>query len=84
MNLVPMGRTGGFPAARSSTLDGKRGIGSAGHRSAIYNGMRHFIPIGPFRWIPDVFLMLTQLAGWTIWCHAFWPVKKPPPLEAIR
>ena len=61
------------------------GLGVVVTGAAISYGLRHFIPPGAFRSVPNLFLMLTQLGGWTIWCRAFWPATKPrqTPSEAL-
>lgn len=50
------------------------GLGVVVTGAAISYGLRRFVPIEA-RFIPDIFLMLTELAGWTIWCRAFWPAQ---------
>jgi hypothetical protein len=52
------------------------GLGLVVTGEAISAGLRHFIPPGAFRSVPNLFLMLTQLGGWTIWCWTFWPAPK--------
>jgi len=47
------------------------GLGVAVTGAALAYGLRHFIPPGAFRWVPNLFLMLSQLAGWLLWCSAF-------------
>ena len=47
------------------------GLGVLVTGAAISFGLRHFIPAGGFRWIPDLFLMLTHLGGVLIWVAAF-------------
>jgi hypothetical protein len=47
------------------------GLGVAVAGSALAYGLRHFIPPGSFRWLPNLFLMLSQLVGWLLWCAAF-------------
>jgi hypothetical protein len=61
------------------------GLGVLVTGTAIAYGLRHFIPPGAFRPLPNLFLMLTQLAGWAIWCKAFWPAAKPreAPRDAV-
>jgi len=60
------------------------GLGVVVTGAALSYGLRHLIPASAI-FIPNVFLMLTQLAGWTIWCRAFWPVPKrsPAPESAL-
>ena len=43
---------------------------------AVGYGLRHFIPQGGFTAAFNLFLNLTELAAWLIWCNAFWPVRK--------
>jgi hypothetical protein len=43
---------------------------------AVGYGLRHFIPQGGFTAAFNLFLNLTELAAWLIWCRAFWPVRK--------
>ena len=54
------------------------GLGVVVTGAALSYGLRHLIPASA-SFIPNVFLMLTQLAGWSIWCRAFWPVPQPKP-----
>jgi len=60
------------------------GLGVVVTGAALSYGLRHLIPASAI-FIPNVFLMLTQLAGWTIWCRAFWPAPKrsPAPENAL-
>jgi len=61
------------------------GLGVLVTGTAMAYGLRHLIPPGALRSLPNLFLMLTQLAGWTIWGWAFWPAAKPrqAPSEAL-
>jgi hypothetical protein len=61
------------------------GLGVLVTGTAIGYGLRHFIPLGALRTLPNLFVMLSQLGGWTIWCWAFWPAPKPrrAPSEAF-
>jgi len=54
------------------------GLGVVVTGAAISYGIRHLIPVEAI-FLPNLFLMLTQIAGWTIWCRAFWPVPAPHP-----
>ena len=48
------------------------GLGVVVTGAAISYGLRHLMPPWAI-FIPNLFLMLTQLGGWIIWCRAFWP-----------
>jgi len=72
-----------LPGSAILTLDGKRGLECWSTGSAIYNGMRIFIQLGRSL-DPRCVFDAHQLAGWTSGATHFGPVKKPPPLEAIR
>ena len=54
------------------------GLGIVVTGAAISYGLRSLIPTEA-QFIPNIFLMLTQLAGWSIWCRAFWPapIRQP-------
>jgi hypothetical protein len=54
------------------------GLGVVVTGAALSYGLRHLIPASAI-FIPNVFLMLTQLAGWSIWCRAFWPAPRRNP-----
>jgi len=60
------------------------GLGVVVTGAAISYGLLHLFPPSA-RFIPSVFLMLTQLAAWFIWCRAFWPAPKrsPAPENAL-
>jgi hypothetical protein len=51
------------------------GMGILVTGTAISYGLRHFSPEGSFTAFFNLFLNLTQLAAWLIWCRAFWPVQ---------
>lgn len=53
------------------------GLGVVVTGAAVSYGLRHLTSAQAI--LPNVFLMLTQLAGWTIWCRAFWPVPRRNP-----
>jgi hypothetical protein len=61
------------------------GLGVVVTGAAVTLGFRHFIPLGGFRWLPDMLLLLTHLAGLLIWCWAFRPALKrqPAPTNAV-
>ena len=54
------------------------GLGVVVTGAAISHGFGHLLP-AEAQFIPNLFLMLTQLAGWSIWCRAFWPAHAPRP-----
>ena len=54
------------------------GLGVVVTGAAVSYGLRHLLPLEA-RFIPNLFLMLTQLAGWGIWCRAFWPAANRQP-----
>jgi len=54
------------------------GLGVVVTGAAISYGFRHLVPLEAM-FIPNIFLMLTQLAGWAIWCRAFWPAQARRP-----
>jgi len=53
------------------------GLGIVVTGAAIAYGLRHFIPPGTVRLLPNLFLMFTQLTGWIMWCSAFRNAPKP-------
>jgi len=55
------------------------GLGVVVTGAAISYGLRHLVPVEA-RFIPNMFLMLTQLAGWSIWCRAFRPAPSRQPI----
>jgi hypothetical protein len=54
------------------------GLGVVVTGAAISYGFRHLVSLEAL-FIPNIFLMLTELAGWTIWCRAFWPAHDRAP-----
>lgn len=54
------------------------GLGVVVTGAAISYGLRHLIPAEAI-FIPNMFLMLTRLGGWTIWCRAFWTARARGP-----
>ena len=54
------------------------GLGVVVTGAAISYGLRHLVPADAV-FIPNVFLILTQLVGWSIWSRAFWPARSPHP-----
>lgn len=78
MNLVLWGTLIASKRRDPQLLSVSAGLGVVVTGAAFSYGLRHFIPPGIYRnAIPDLFLMLTQLAGWAIWSWAFRPVSKP-------
>jgi len=57
------------------------GLGVVVTGAARSYGLRHLVSAEAI-FIPNLFLMLTQLLGWTIWCRAFWPVQNRRPALA--
>lgn len=51
------------------------GLGILVTGTAISYGLRHFQMTGDFTATVNLFLNLTQIAAWLIWCHAFWPKR---------
>jgi hypothetical protein len=43
---------------------------------AMAYGVRHFVPPGPARFLPNILLLLVQLGGSLILCWAVWPVAE--------
>jgi hypothetical protein len=54
------------------------GLGIVVAGTAVVYGLRHFAPQGGFTAVLNLFLNLTQLCGWAIWCRAFRPARKVP------
>jgi hypothetical protein len=52
------------------------GLGILVTGTAISYGLRHFSTRGGFTAAFNLFLNLTQLGAWLIWCRAFWPLPK--------
>jgi hypothetical protein len=53
------------------------GIGIVVTGTAVSYGVRHFFNQRDFSAVGFLLMNLTQLAGWLIWCRAFWPTSKP-------
>ncbi|HVO97134.1 MAG TPA: hypothetical protein VMT15_03665 [Bryobacteraceae bacterium] len=50
------------------------GLGILVTGTAVSYGLRHFsMMTGDFTATVNLFLNLTQIGAWLIWCHAFWP-----------
>jgi hypothetical protein len=60
------------------------GLGVVVTGAAVSYGLRHLLPSSAI-FIPNIFLMVTQLAGWSIWCRAFWrfPRQSPTPESVV-
>jgi hypothetical protein len=60
------------------------GLGVAVTGAAITYGLLQFTSAN-FRWLPDLFKSLTEVASMVIWCWAFWPsASEPSPgIEAL-
>jgi hypothetical protein len=56
------------------------GLGVRLAGTALSYGIRHFV--GVWDTVPNLLLMLTQIAGWLILCWAFWSARKPQPVPA--
>jgi hypothetical protein len=52
------------------------GLGILVTGTSVSYGLRHFAPPGGFTAVFNLFLNLTQLAAWLIWCWAFWPANR--------
>jgi hypothetical protein len=59
------------------------GLGVVVTGAAVSYGLRHLTSDQAI--LPNVFLMLTQLVGWSIWCRAFWrfPRRSPVPESVL-
>jgi hypothetical protein len=77
MNLVLWGTLIASKQRERQLLTVSAGIGVVVTGAAVAYGLHHFIASKTFRAVPAVFLVLTQIAGWTLWCRAFWPAEKP-------
>jgi hypothetical protein len=55
------------------------GLGVVVTGAAISYGLKVYIVSSAAVFIPNMFLMLTRLVGWTIWCRAFWPAPTRHP-----
>jgi hypothetical protein len=55
------------------------GLGILVTGTALFYGLRHFALLqGGVAAAFNLFLNLTQLTAWLIWCWAFWPKRNPP------
>jgi len=59
------------------------GLGLLVTGTAVFYGLRHFSPAGQFTALINIFLNLTQLAAWLIWCRAFWPAHRRRLSDAV-
>ena len=55
------------------------GLGIRVAGTAMAYGIRHFVPPGVEPFLPNLLLMLTQIAGWAVLCRTFWPARKSRP-----
>jgi hypothetical protein len=53
------------------------GLGIVVTGTALAYGVRHLMGQHEFRAVGYLFMNLTQLIGWLIWCRAFLPTRKP-------
>jgi hypothetical protein len=85
MNLVLWATLIASKQREPQLLTVSAGLGVLVAGTAIAYGLRHFIPPGALRSLPNLFLMLMQLAGWTIWCRAFLPTprQRQAPRDAL-
>ena len=78
MNLVLWGALIASRRRDPQLLKVSVGLGLVVTAAAISYGLRRFIPVeGVLRPLPNLFLMISQPAGWSILCWAFWPAPKP-------
>jgi hypothetical protein len=75
MNLVLWGTLLATRKRDLQLVSVSAGLGVVVAGAAISYGLRHLLPPSAAS-VPNVFLMLTQLAGWAIWCRAFWPAAR--------
>jgi hypothetical protein len=52
------------------------GLGVLVTGAALSYGLRHFLPQGALTSLLNLFLNLTQVGAWVIWCWAFWPARR--------
>jgi hypothetical protein len=78
MNLVLWGALLGNPKRDARIVALSAGLGVVVTGAAAAYGLRHLIPSQAL-FIPNLFLMLTQILGWTIWCRLFWPAQNHGP-----
>src|SRR5271163_583102 len=70
MNLVLWGTLVASKQRDRQLLTVSAGLGVVVTGAAISYGLHYFIPPGTCRTVYQLFLMLTQIAGWLIWCRA--------------
>jgi hypothetical protein len=56
------------------------GLGIRVAGTAMAYGIRHFVPPAVEPILPNLLLMLAQIAEWVVLCWAFWPARKPQPI----
>jgi hypothetical protein len=75
MNLILWGALIQSRKRDPQTLAVSIGLGILVTGTAVSYGLRHFAPQGGYVAAINLFLNLTQLAAWLIWCRAFWPAR---------
>lgn len=60
------------------------GLGIVVTGTAFAYGLKHLLGQREFAAMGYLFLNLTQLTGWVIWCRAFWPARKVPAIGQSR
>jgi hypothetical protein len=84
MNLALWGALIGSRQRDPQLFKISAGLGVRLAGSALSYGIRHFVPVGVSDAVPNLLLLLTQIAGWLILCWAFWPARRPEPVPAPR
>jgi hypothetical protein len=76
MNVILWGALIQSKKRDAQTLAVSVGLGILVTGTAVSYGLRHFFPQGSSTAAFNLFLNLTQLAAWVIWCRAFWPAPR--------
>ena len=76
MNVALWGALLGSKMRDRQILEVSVGLGLLAAGSALGLGLRHFHDKGDLTAVFNLFLNLTQLAAWVIWCDAFWPAAR--------